>query len=663
MKFSSLLTRGLWLIPCLFFSVAEAQKPTPKPKAPTPTKTTAKPPVKPSPSKAPVRPAPPPPSLFTDGVAAFKAGEYEKAEDIFRRALKLTPQDPALHYFLGRTLKRRADCVGALSAFSAARATDLTDTLPKETLAAEEIECQVLLTEIPAAPQASAATEARVALEEGQAAYASGDYETALKALEQALERRPNDATIYYQRGLVLYALGRHPEAMKSLVAAQRLDPQLGFASPEEYRQALSKTQVRVGSSASPGLRLFADPFLNRALQATLEGLQRERFLLLQPPAAPLSEQLNAFAKERLTQERVVVFITAPEDASAAEIAEALWKMDLQFRAPALLVVANTKETALRASDLPAEKQGELLARAQSKQTTPEKFWEVSVAADDLYQAQALYQGIWTWGGLSIALLMLSIVLASWRRGLDRSRAAFASLRERTATQLLVVAESLAVNRLSLQTTPNASEELLEAAEQLFFFARQQLQALPPLKSRALPHWRAEEALFAAEEAGRKSKRVRKQLEEAFGRLQELSTIEKQFGCFFCARPIASARGGYRTQVSFRGTSQEVLTCRLCANQIAAGSPPAVKMVLRKGRRRHWSQTSAFEPRYDFYAPRIPIEMLPALEAWSELFGDEGHSAMPEGGTLTAMPALAPASKEAAKVSLHLTENDANKTP
>ena len=88
-----------------------------------------------------------------------------------------------------------------------------------------------------------------------------------------------------------------------------------------------------------------------------------------------------------------------------------------------------------------------------------------------------------------------------------------------------------------------------------------------------------------------------------------------------------------------------------------------VKMVIRKGRRRHWSQTRAFEPRYDFYSPRTPIELLPALEAWSELFGDEEHSAMPEGGTLTAMPALAPASKESASVLLQLTEHEASKTP
>jgi tetratricopeptide (TPR) repeat protein len=658
----------LLLVLNVYISVALAQQ-RPKPNLPVkPTQTTVTPSlgkpgkptgkigiaVKSSPSKEP--------SLFSEGTVAFKAGDYEKAEDIFRRAIKQTPQDPVLHYFLGRTLKRRADCVGALSAFSAARAVDTNVSLPKEILAAEEIECQVLLTEIPTTPQASAATEARVALEEGQSAYASGDFEAALKALEQAQERRPNDATIYYQRGLVLYALGKHSEAMKSLVAAQRLDPQLGFASPEEYRQALSKTQVRVGASVTPGLRLFADPFLNTALQATLTALQRESFFLLQPQAAPMTTQLSAFVKAHLAKGRVVVFITAPEELSVAEVAEALWKMELRFRAPALLVVANTKGAAIRASDLSPEKLQTLLSHAQSKSTPSEKFWEVSTAADDIYQFQALFMAIWTWGGLIAAVLMFSVLFVSWRRRVERARVAFTGLRERTSTQLLVVAESLAVNRLSMQTTPDASEELLEAAERLFFFAQKQLRELPPLKSRVLPHWRVEEALFAVEEAGRKSRRVGKQLEEFLGRLQGLSAVEKQFGCFFCARPISSARGGYRTQVSFRGASQEVLTCRLCANQIAAGDPPSVKMVIRKGRRRHWSQTSAFEPRYDFYAPRIPIEMLPALEAWSELFGDEGHSAMPEGGTLTSMPALAPASKEVAKVSLHLTENDSNKT-
>jgi tetratricopeptide (TPR) repeat protein len=659
------LSRCLLVVLCFYAFTAVGQKPKPK-TPPTPTKTSREPLKRPTATKSTGKigkavHTPPPketPSPFSEGVSAFKAGEYEKAEDIFRRAIKGSPQDPVLHYFLGRTLKRRADCVGALSAFSAARAVDTDAILPKEILAAEEVECQVLLTDIPAAPQASAATEARVALEEGQAAYEAGDYEAALKSLEQAQERRPNDAKIYYERGLVLYALGKHPEAMKSLLAAQHLDPQLGFASPEEYRQALSKTQVRVGANPGGGLRLFEDSFLNASLQAVLEALQKENFYLYQTPASPMTEQLNSFIKEHLASGRTVVFVTSPEEKKVADVAEALWKMELQFHAPALLVVANSKETAIRASDLPPEKINALLARAQTKNTALEKFFEVSLVADDFYQAQRFYQALQTWGGLSVAGILLSLLFLSWRRRAERARAAFSDLREHVATHLLVVSESLAQNRLNMLAVPYHAEQLVEAAEQLFFFAQKRLRELPPVKSRKLEHWMASEALYAVEEAGRKSKRARQQLEAFFGKVQELSILDKKFGCFFCARPIATSRGGYRTQVSFRGASQEVLTCRLCANQIAANNPPPVKMVIRKGRRRHWSQTSAFEPRYDFYTPRIAIEMLPAVEAWSELFGEEGHSAMPEGGTLTSMPALAPVSKDAAAVRLHLTEND-----
>jgi tetratricopeptide (TPR) repeat protein len=649
------LPRIVWLVPFVFLSTAEAQ---PKPKISTPPKTNTKPTNKTT-VKTPPRPAPQP-SLFNDGVTAFKAGEYEKAEEIFRQTIKVTPKDPVLHYFLGRTLKRRSDCVGALAAFSAARDADIESTLPKETLAAEEIECQVLLTEIPATPQASAATEARVALEEGQAAFLSGDFEGALKALEQAQENRPNDAQIYYQRGIVLHSLGRYQEAMKALLSAQRLDPQLAFASPEEYRQALSRTQVRVGSRPDEKVRLFQDAFLNQTLQSMLQGISTENLFVSLPENQAQQEALTSLIKEELAKEKTVVLLSIPGDKDPEAVADALWQMELQYRSPAVLLIAAGERLTIRDSALSKEERSHIIEQAKGKLSSFEALQAGGLAAHKTHQEKEFYGAVQLWGGLGVGAFLLSALFFSWRRRIERSRAAYVSLKERLASKLLSVAESLALNRISLLTAPHATEPLLEAAEELYFQAQTQSQQLPSHKESNPPHWMAEEALFMIEEAERKSKRVAKALHESFGAPRPLSDSAKQFGCFFCARPIASEEGGYLAKVSFRGMAQQVLACRLCANQINAGDPPQVKMVIRKGRRRHWSQTRAFEPRYDFYAPRIPIELLSAVEAWGELFGDEGHTAMPAGGTLTSMPAIV-TSKENATVQLQLSESE-NKT-
>lgn len=533
------------------------------------------------------------PSAFAEGMSAFKAGDYAKAEEAFRRAAKTSPQDPIVYYFLGRTLKRRADCVGALSAFSAARAADAEGTLPKESITAEEVECQVLLTDIPIAPQASIATEARVAFEDAQVAYATKSYDKALAALEKVVETRPQDAAARYYLGLTLSALDRQQEALRAFLAAKRLDPQLRFAPPEDFRQALAKAQVRLNKNPK-GASLFQDSFLDRALVELQSA----------PSIIPVESYIAG---------RRPILLQAPDDKEPSEVAQALWQMELRYQPNVFFAVANSSEVAIKAQDLSEEEVQRLREVAQRVSSPTEKLAALQGAANELYERRDFTDALALYGALTVAALALFFVVARWRRQVENRRARYTAVRDAITQLTPEVAEVLANARLSISSVPNDDlETLIEDAERLFFFAREKEQSLPKAKGRKLPQWAAEEALFALEEAGRKGRRVKAFLPPA-----------SHLGCFFCARPILVVEGGYRTRVSFQGSSNEVLTCRTCARAIAAGDPPPVKMVVRKGRRRHWSQTRAFSPRYDYYIPRIQIEMLPAVEAWNELFGDD----------------------------------------
>jgi tetratricopeptide (TPR) repeat protein len=70
----------------------------------------------------------------------------------------------------------------------------------------------------------------------------------------------------------------------------------------------------------------------------------------------------------------------------------------------------------------------------------------------------------------------------------------------------------------------------------------------------------------------------------------------ERVGCYFCARPLANS--DFRVQVPLkRGSSVDtVLACRPCANLVAAGQSPEVKVVQDGGRTLHWSEVPDYDP-------------------------------------------------------------------
>ncbi|MCK9461090.1 MAG: tetratricopeptide repeat protein [Proteobacteria bacterium] len=162
------------------------------------------------------------------GQALIEQGDYEKAATVFEALAKESPDDPALHYYLGLAKAGLDDVAGAEAAYK--RAIELDATL----------------------------LEARSNL--GVLLLAKGDLEAARYELEACLDLDPEDADSHYNLGLALEASELLAEAEKEFARAAELapdDPLPLMALAEAARRA-KKLDAALGwyekaASAAPG--------------------------------------------------------------------------------------------------------------------------------------------------------------------------------------------------------------------------------------------------------------------------------------------------------------------------------------------------------------------------------------------------------------------------
>jgi tetratricopeptide (TPR) repeat protein/2-polyprenyl-3-methyl-5-hydroxy-6-metoxy-1,4-benzoquinol methylase len=167
--------------------------------------------------------------LFSQGLAAHTAGNWERAEAAYREALALAPGRPSLVFNLGRLMLDR-----------------------ERDEEAEQLFNQVLQ----AAPDDH---EARYNL--GVALARRARYMEALAHYDRALALKPDFAEAHSARGMALTKLGRHEAALEAHARSIELQPgrgefQLGF-SRCAMSQALDERQV-------------VTPLVERALLACL---------------------------------------------------------------------------------------------------------------------------------------------------------------------------------------------------------------------------------------------------------------------------------------------------------------------------------------------------------------------------------------------------------
>jgi len=89
---------------------------------------------------------------------------------------------------------------------------------------------------------------------QGDAAFAAGDYDKAIEAYNNAVDRDPNNADLYYHRGLAYQEKGNYDRAIADFSQAIRLNPTLDEAYAARNKATQSKGSQAPGApSQIPG--------------------------------------------------------------------------------------------------------------------------------------------------------------------------------------------------------------------------------------------------------------------------------------------------------------------------------------------------------------------------------------------------------------------------
>lgn len=149
---------------------------------------------------------------ISKGQAEFGADRYEQATRHFRKALEARPGDPEATYYLGQALTRAKRFAEAESMFR-----KLLETDP---------------------------SSGRGHLGLGIVLYSREQYRDALASLAQAEKALPNDALVYYYKGLSHFKLAEYEQMQPQLARALALGPDL--ATSAHYYSALGYYQQGV---------------------------------------------------------------------------------------------------------------------------------------------------------------------------------------------------------------------------------------------------------------------------------------------------------------------------------------------------------------------------------------------------------------------------------
>jgi len=183
------------------------------------------------------------------GRAQAGRGEYALAEEPFHQACLLDPAmtDACLYY--GRTLYLQNRFQEALTVLASAakRFPDSVDTLRMQALCLEALdradEAEKAFTAA-VRLQGSSAADEDPAIDYGVFLYRRGRPEESLRALQGALQRRPNSARANLEAGCVLLSLDRADEAARYLERSAALNP-----GSQRTHLLLGKAYVRLGKT------------------------------------------------------------------------------------------------------------------------------------------------------------------------------------------------------------------------------------------------------------------------------------------------------------------------------------------------------------------------------------------------------------------------------
>ncbi|HEX2251847.1 MAG TPA: tetratricopeptide repeat protein [Thermoanaerobaculia bacterium] len=166
---------------------------------------------------------------WEEGVAAYRAGNLDVAAQEFRAVAQATPEFAGAHFMLGQVLLKQDKGEEALAALRKAYELDKSKVEYQFLLAQAYLKTQrfgdaasllktISPSSLPAANQAAYHQMLAVALQE------SGQSGEALKALEAMVAAKPDDSDAWYAYGTAAYSADRLDTALQALEKAVELD-------------------------------------------------------------------------------------------------------------------------------------------------------------------------------------------------------------------------------------------------------------------------------------------------------------------------------------------------------------------------------------------------------------------------------------------------------
>ncbi len=191
---------------------------------------------------------------WDEGVAAFQAGQYEEAAEVFRTVVSRSPEAPQGHYMLGLSLQRQKRLAEAEAAL--AKAVELGASEVKYTLSLAQLRIQVKRPDAALASLAAVETSAVPATMKktfyqllAKAADGSRRNAEALAGLERVLKVDPTSKTLWLAAANVAQRLGRSDRRFVCLTEAFKIDPADPKPGVRAVQAAISIAQAEAPDS------------------------------------------------------------------------------------------------------------------------------------------------------------------------------------------------------------------------------------------------------------------------------------------------------------------------------------------------------------------------------------------------------------------------------
>jgi hypothetical protein len=104
-------------------------------------------------------------------------------------------------------------------------------------------------------------------------------------------------------------------------------------------------------------------------------------------------------------------------------------------------------------------------------------------------------------------------------------------------------------------------------------------------------------------------------IDELYGVKRRGDQLPQATGCYFCSRPMIANRFS-KVKVKLEGKVMEVVSCRICKEELENTKKVKVLYFMKDGRQVHWSEVKDYQPSEDFWNinKRDVIRKTPKLE-------------------------------------------------